>query len=107
MVHTLPKTENGNIDKQLLCNWMKGTDVVFSIGETESKKLKRFVYGKLHHVYIPLYPIEYNIKPGTHEFQKVTLVVGKKDTGYNGIHVKLEIAGVARAVEQIAGTLKT
>ena len=107
MVHTLPKTENGNIDKQLLCNWVKGTDVVFSIGETESKKLKRFVYGKLHHVYIPLYPIECDVGPGTHELQKVTLVVGKKDTGYNGIHVKLAIAATARAVEQTSGTLKT
>ena len=107
MVHALPKTENGNIDKQLLCNWMKGTDVVFSIGETESKKLKRFVYGKLHHVYIPLYPLKSIATSGTPVFQKVTLIVGKKETGYNGIHVKLAIAATARAVEQISGTLKT
>ena len=103
MVHTLPKTENGNIDKQLLCSWMKGTDVVFSIGETESKKIRRFVFGKLHQVYIPLYPLESIASPVTHEFQKVTLVVGKKDMGYNGIHVKLAIAAVARAVEQVSG----
>ena len=47
MVHRTPKTEKGLIDKELFCNWMKGTDVVFSIGETESKKLKRFVYGEV------------------------------------------------------------
>ena len=63
--------------------------------------------GKLHHVYIPLYPIECIVTAGTHGFQKVTLVFGKKDMGYNVTHMKLKIISIARAVEKISGKWKT
>ena len=100
MVHTLPKTEQGQLDKNLLCSWMRGAYMVFSLGTTESSQLKRFVHGKLHGVYIPIFPIE--PIPGTpqvHELQKVTLIVGKKEMGYNGTNVKLAIAATIGAVE--------
>ena len=109
IINRLPKTKKGFLDKDLLCDWMTGTDIVFSIGETDSNILKRFVHGKIHDIYIPIYPIQpYSVRsefesamaiePGVGT-QKITVMVGGKESGYNGINVKLVVAAVGRAVK--------
>ena len=110
MVHTLPKTENGFLNKALLCTWMEGTDIVFSIGETDSNVLKRFVDGKVYEIYIPIYPLKLTrMLPGLESAmvvksgvvtEKITAMVGRKEFGYNGINVKLLVAAVGLAVKR-------
>ena len=61
MVHGLPKTERGSINKDILRSWLKYADIVFSVGENVESELKRFVWGNKnvqHYVYIPLFPME-------------------------------------------------
>ena len=110
MVHTLPKTKKGDIDKDLLSRWIKGTDIVFSIGETDSNVLKRFVHGKMYGIYIPIYPLQsFSVqtesesaavfKPDMRS-QKITVMVGKKESGYNGIDVELVLEAVGLAVKK-------
>ena len=110
MIHTLPKTEKGLINKNLLCTWMEGTDIVFSIGETDSNILKRFIYGKIHEIYIPICPLKHSRKLSESESTmsvksgdttpKITVMVGRKESGYNGIDIKLVVAAVGQAVER-------
>ena len=107
-MHTLPKTEQGQLDKGLLCNWMRGADIVFSLGATESNELQRFVHGKVHHVYIPVYPIKPRVGIRTEQkLQKVTLIVGKREMGYNGTNVELAVAATIQAVERSQSKVET
>ena len=118
MVNRLPKTDKGSIDKDLICSWMIGTDIVFSIGETDSYVLKRFIDGKLHNVYIPIHPLQpfgvHSDSASTVAFepnvrtQKITVMVGRKEHGHYGINIKLVIAAVAQAVQKASdGDAKT
>ena len=108
MVHTLPKTEKGLLNKALLCTWMESTDIVFSIGETDSNVLKRFVDGKVHEIYIPICPLKsasiLPVSAATGQSEvgttKIAVMVGRKELGYNGINVKLAMAAVCLAVKR-------
>ena len=56
-IHELPKTKQG-LDRETLDGWIRGTDIVFSIGEASKKELERFLFGKKHELYIPMYTLE-------------------------------------------------
>ena len=61
VVHGLPKTERGSINKDILRSWLKYADIVFSVGKKVESELKRFVWGNnnvQHYVYIPSLPLE-------------------------------------------------
>ena len=61
MVHGLPKTERGSINRDILRSWQKYADIVFSVGKNVESELKRFVWGNnnvQHYVYIPSFPFE-------------------------------------------------
>ena len=107
MVHSLPRTEQGHLDKGLLCSWISGADIVVEVGATESNVLKRFIHGKIHKVYIPLYPLKPAARLPKHKHKKVSLPVGTKEKGYNGTHLKLAIAAIAGAVDQMSSKDET
>ena len=64
MFHGLPKKENGDIDDNMLEEWLTETDVVFSVGKSVESELIPYVTGldeeirPVHKIYIPSYPAE-------------------------------------------------
>ena len=110
MVHTLPKTEKGLLDKSLLCTWLERTDIVYSVGETDSNVLKRFVHGKMHGIYIPIYPLKPSrnfpelestmVVESGKTTPKITVVAGRKELGYKGIDAELVVEAVGYAVKR-------
>ena len=106
MIHELPKTDQGYLKRKRIHGWIKETDIVFSIGKSAKIELERFLFGKKHELYIPLYPLEDSERqkdckiPEMHHKQ-ITLMVGKKEFDYNGIDLQLAISAVKSAAEII------
>ena len=67
MFHGLPKDENGDIDDDVLLEWLDEADIVFSIGKTVEDELVSYIAAldpDIHKIYIPLYPLElFAVKP--------------------------------------------
>ena len=71
MFHGLPKDENGDIDDDVLLDWLHETDIVLSLGKTIEDELLSYIEAlepkkrPIHKMYIPLYPLElFSVKPG-------------------------------------------
>ena len=64
MFHALPKDENGDIDDEMVSNWLNEADVIFSVGKAVESELIPYVVGideenrPIHKIYIPSYPLE-------------------------------------------------
>ena len=64
MFHGLPKDENGDVDDEMVSDWLKESDVVFSIGKAVESELVPYIAGidednkPIHKMYLPSYPIE-------------------------------------------------
>ena len=64
MFHGLPKKENGDIDEEMLAEWLNEADMVFSVGKAIESELVPFIgeidkeNRPIHKMYIPSYPIE-------------------------------------------------
>ena len=64
MFHGLPKKENGDIDDNMLEEWLTEADIVFSVGKAVESELIPYVTGvdeeirPIHKIYIPSYPAE-------------------------------------------------
>ena len=64
MFHGLPKKENGDIDDNMLEEWLTEVDIVFSVGKAVESELIPYVAGMdeeirpVHKMYIPSYPAE-------------------------------------------------
>ena len=64
MFHALPKDENGDVDDEMVSDWLKETDVIFSIGKAMESELVPYITGidednrPIHKIYIPSYPLE-------------------------------------------------
>ena len=62
--YALPKDENGDIDDEMVSNWVNEADVVFSVGKAVESELVPYVVGideenrPIHKIYIPSYPLE-------------------------------------------------
>ena len=64
MFHGLPKDENGDIDDDMLEEWLTEADIVFSLGQAVESELVPYIAGMdeeirpIHKMYIPSYPVE-------------------------------------------------
>ena len=64
MFHTLPKDEDGDLDDEILMEWLNKADIVFSVGKAVEDELVPFLAGvnednrPIHSMYIPSYPVE-------------------------------------------------
>ena len=64
MFHGLPKKENGDIDDEMLEEWLTEADIVFSVGKAVESELLPYVAGMdeeirpVHKTYLPSYPVE-------------------------------------------------
>ena len=104
VVHELPKTIQGNLKRKKICDWMKGVDVVLSMGKAETSEIQRFVYGKKHAQFYPMYsPEDVNCHRDQEDEEKqcpqITLMVGRREFRYNGINLKLAREAAMGAIQ--------
>ena len=114
MFYGLPKKENGDIDDEMLEEWLTEADVVFSVGKAVADELVPFLAGinkenrPIHKVYIPSYPLELfhvvreekgkNIE-GT---QNITIMSAEfKDLNVTGLDFPLAVNATIGAAEHI------
>ena len=70
MFHGLPKDENGDIDDDLLLDWLHEADIVFSLDKAIEDELLSYIETlepkkrQIHKMYLPVYQLEpFAIKP--------------------------------------------
>ena len=108
MIHDLPKSTEGDIDEDLLFEWLSEVDTVFSVG----KEVKAEVFSSIaslppahkpfHQLCIPGFPLElFNVHRAAVEVNKlqgtqnITLMTGdRKDLDINGLDFPLAVASI-------------
>ena len=64
MFHDLPRDENGDVDNEMLSEWLNKGDVGVTVGKAVESELVPYISGvyegirAIHHTYIPSYPLE-------------------------------------------------
>ena len=114
MFHGLPKDENGDIDDDMLEEWLTEADIVFSVGQAVESELVPYVAGMdeeirpIHKIYIPSYPVELfhdaQESKGTKVkgTQNVTIMSGEfKDLDVTGLDFNLAVNATIGAAEHI------
>ena len=114
MFHTLPKDENGDIDDEMVSDWLNEADIVFSVGKAVESELIPYVVGideenrPIQKIYIPSYPVElfHAVREqkgkdvvGT---QNITMMSGEiKDLDITGLDFPLAVNATIGAAEHI------
>ena len=114
MIHALPKNKEGHVDEELIFDWMKEADVVFSIGKHVESDIIPFINGlevckrPVHKMYLPSYPLEsFEIqkevnKEKVHGTQNISMMTGEThDLEISGLDFPLAISSIAAASEHI------
>ena len=114
MFHGLPKDENGDIDDEVLLDWLHETDIVFSLGKTIEDELLSYIEAleskkrPIHKMYIPLYPLELfalkteNVQGKVRGTQNVSMMRGEiKDLDISGLDFPLAVTAAAGASDYI------
>ena len=115
MIHDLPRTSDGDLDENVLQEWLSEADIVFSVGKEVDAEIISSITSlvpeerPIHKLYIPSYPLEFfNISRDTPTgnkvkgTQNVTLMTGnKKDLDVNGLDFSLAVAVVSGASKHI------
>ena len=114
MFHGLPKKENGDIDDEMLEEWLTEADVVFSVGKAIESELVPYVAGMdeemrpIHKMYLPSYPVElFHVlqePKGTkiEGTQNITMMSGEiKDLDITGLDFSLAVNATIGAAEHI------
>ena len=112
--HGLPKKENGDIDDDMLEEWLTGADVVFSVGNSVESELVPYIAGldeeirPIHKIYIPSYPVElFHVvqePKGTkiQGTQNITMMSAEfKDIDITGLDFPLAVNATIGAAEHI------
>ena len=114
MVHALPKDENGDVDDEMLLEWLEEAEFVFSIGKAVEDELRPYILAldsktrPMHKLYFPSYPLElFDLKQDSVEAkirgtQNVSMMSGAiKDLDINGLDFSLAVTATAAASEYI------
>ena len=60
--HGLPKSEDGDIDSDMVEEWLEAADIIFSVGKAVKNELIQYIkavdHKPIHKMYIPSYPLE-------------------------------------------------
>ena len=65
MFHGLPKDEDGDLDDEMISDWLNEADIVFSVGKAVESELLPYVAATdegnrpIHKMYIPSYPVDF------------------------------------------------
>ena len=91
VIHDIPKTSDRDVEEDLLLEWLREADVVFSVGKAVELEITDFIKSlepeqkPIHKLYIPSYPVElFRVKQDTEEKNKlqgkqnVTLMTGER-----------------------------
>ena len=120
VIHQLPETPKGVVDGEQLLDWLKGADVVLSLGSVLHSEIEPYITSlkpgekPVHKMYIPMFPLElFNLqreiprgnKP--HVTQNISLMTGEvKDLDVSGLDLALAVACVLTAstnISQVCG----
>ena len=114
MFHALPKDEYGDVDDEMLLEWLQEAEVVFSIGKAVEDELRPYILTldpktrPIHKVYFPSYPLElFNLKQDVADAkiqgtQNVSMMSGEiKDLDISGLDFPLAVTATAAASEYI------
>ena len=114
MVHALPKNSDGEVDEDLLLEWLSEADEVFSVGHATEKEVMSHIRAldderrPVHKLYIPGYPIElFTTRPevignkvqGTQNVMMLTREL--KSLNVHGLNFPLAVAATAEASKHI------
>ena len=111
MVHGLPKNENGDVDDDVLLEWLNEADVVFSIGKTVEDELLSYIAAldpPIHKLYFPSYPLELfavkqeNAQEKVRGTQNICMMSGEiKDLDVDGLDFSLAVTAASGASDYI------
>ena len=114
MFHALPTDENGDVDDEMLLDWLKEADIVFNLGKTVEDELLSLISvlepeeRPIHKTYLPSFPLElFTVKqdkaePRIRGTQNVSMISGEiKDLDINGLDFALAVTTAARASDYI------
>ena len=114
MVHGLPKDENGDVDDDVLLEWLDEADIVFSLGKTVEDELLSYITAldpekrPIHKLYFPSYPLELfavkqdNVQGKVRGTQNVCMMSREiKDLDINGLDFPLAVTAAVGASDYI------
>ena len=113
LFHCLPKDEDGDVDNEMLLEWLKETDVLFSLGTTVENELLPYISSleadkrPIHKLYFPSYPVELfavkqDQKGKVRGTQNVSMMSGEmKHMNINGLDFPLAVTAAAGASKHL------
>ena len=114
MFHGLPKDENGDVDDDVLLDWLSEADIIFSIGKTVEDELLTYITAldpenrPIHKMYLPMYPLDLfalkteNMQGKVRGTQNVSMMSGEmKMLDVNGFDFPLAVTATAGASDYI------
>ena len=111
--HSLPKDEDGDVDDDMLLDWLKETDVLFSLGTAVENELLPYISSleaekrPIHKLYFPLYPVELfaakqDNRGKVRGTQNVSVMSGEmKHMNINGLDFPLAVTAAAGASKHL------
>ena len=110
IIHGLPRTDEGQVDEELLLDWLTEADVVFSMGMSMQSEIIPYIRGleskkqPIHKVYIPMYPLEFFETSRTESCNKVQgtqnitiMTAERKNLAVTGLDFPLAVSATAGA----------
>ena len=114
LFHALPMDAHGDIDDEVLLNWLKEADVVVSIGKPVEDELLPYIAAldpekrPIHKMYLPSVPMDFcpdeerNVQENIRGTQHVCMMSGDiKNLDKNDLDFTLAVTAAARASEHL------
>ena len=114
MFHGFPKDENGDVDYDILFDWLNESDIVFSVGKTIEDELMASIGAldpkkkPIHKMYIPSYPLELfivkqeKVDSEVRGTQNVSMMSGEiKHLDVSGLDFPLAVTSAAAASDHV------
>ena len=112
--HSLPRDDNGDVDDEMLMEWLKETDVLFSLGKTVENELLPYISSlelekpPIHKLYIPSFPLDMfavkqdNTSAEVRGTQNVCMMSGEiKHLDISGLDFPLAVTAAAGASKHV------
>ena len=108
-VHALPKTSDGEVDIDILMNWLDVADIIFLVGHAVKAEIELYTDSsdpRIHGLYIPnvpvdLFAVEQKIRKCEGK-QVITLMTNeRKNLEVTGLHYELGMTAAVKATDVI------
>ena len=112
VIHALPKTKHGDVDRMILASWLHDSDMILSVGHGVEAEIKPYLEDMEERekpipiMYVPHYPLRLlTIKQPTRTLNGkhviTMMVTERKNLDISGLNYELAVAAVTRAVDSI------